>query len=92
LLPKLIRSRVDFLFAGFSHYVFSELEHGPVRRVGDLPAARARPAWRLAFRIQVDMKPFVPRRDCATTQRPSGRYTAWPWPGPSRSSRGFRLR
>jgi hypothetical protein len=29
LLPKLIRSRVDFLFAGFSHYVFSVLEHGP---------------------------------------------------------------
>ena len=29
LLPKLIRSRVDFLFAGFSHCVFSELEHGP---------------------------------------------------------------
>jgi hypothetical protein len=28
-LPKLIRSRVDFLFAGFSHRVFSELEHGP---------------------------------------------------------------
>jgi hypothetical protein len=28
-LPKLIRSRVDFLFAGFSHYVFSELEHDP---------------------------------------------------------------
>src|SRR6266508_5801235 len=39
LLPKLIRSRVDFLFAGFSHNVFSELEHDPpFRRVGDLPA------------------------------------------------------
>ena len=29
LLPKLIRSRVDFPFAGFSQYVFSGLEHGP---------------------------------------------------------------
>jgi hypothetical protein len=39
LLPKLIRSRVDFLFTGFSHDVFSELEHDPpFRRVGDLPA------------------------------------------------------
>jgi len=27
LLPKLIRSRVDFPFAGFSHDVFSALEH-----------------------------------------------------------------
>jgi hypothetical protein len=29
LLPKLIRSRVDFPLAGFSQYVFSGLEHGP---------------------------------------------------------------
>ena len=61
LLPKLIRSRVDFLFAGFSHYVFSELQHDPpFRSVGDLPAD-VRPAWRPAFRIQVYMKPLVPR-------------------------------
>jgi hypothetical protein len=38
LLPKLIRSRVDFPFAGFSHHVFSELEHGPFGHVGDVPA------------------------------------------------------
>src|SRR5437870_6275411 len=31
LLPKLIRSCVDFLFAGFSHDVFSEFEHGPLQ-------------------------------------------------------------
>ena len=92
LLPKLIRSSVDFLFAGFSHDVFSELSTAPFRRVGDLPAGRARPAWRLAFRIQVHMKPLVPRQDRPTRQRPGGRYTAWPWPGLSRSSRGFRLR
>ena len=38
LLPKLIRARVDFLFAGFSHCVFSALERGPsFRRIGNLP-------------------------------------------------------
>ena len=72
---------------------FLRVEHGPpFRRVGDLLAGRARPAWRLAFRIQVHMKPLVPRQDRPTRQRPGGRYTAWPWPGLSRSSRGFRLR
>src|SRR5438034_10508589 len=29
LLPKQIRSRVDFLFAGFSHYVFSRVGAWP---------------------------------------------------------------
>jgi hypothetical protein len=43
LLPKLIRSRVDFLFAGFSHDVFSELEHGPSFRRVDLPASDSSP-------------------------------------------------
>lgn len=61
LLPKLIRSRVDFLFAGFSHYVFSELEHRHPSGVSGTYRRRARPAWRLVFRIQVHMKPLVPR-------------------------------
>lgn len=38
LLPKPICSRVDFLFAGFSHDDFSELAHGPaLQACWDLP-------------------------------------------------------
>ena len=44
----------------------------PFRRVGDLPAGRARPACRLAFRIQVHMKPLVPRRDCPQDKGQAG--------------------
>ncbi|MEH2614956.1 hypothetical protein V1293_007245 [Bradyrhizobium sp. AZCC 1693] len=46
LLPKLIRSRVDFLFAGFSHDVFSELSTAHLQACRRLTGGLARPAWR----------------------------------------------
>src|SRR5690349_23667745 len=94
LLPKLVRSRLDLLLAGFGHGVSPDLEHGPTfmcgggltagpcwASFGDWPAGfkSARSRWFLAD-------------EARAKQRPCGRYTAWPLPGLSRSSRRFRRR
>jgi hypothetical protein len=67
LLPKLIRARVDFPFAGFSQYVFSGLEHGP----GVLRTYRwtCQASFETGLSIQVHIKPLVPPQD-GTRQLP----------------------
>jgi hypothetical protein len=87
LLPKLIRSRVDFLFAGFSHDVFSELSTAPFRRVGDLPAGTRQTS------LETGLSDSSPHEAVSSSPRPPHKtkarraYTAWPWPGLSRSAR-----
>jgi hypothetical protein len=75
--PKLVRSRIDLLFARFWHYISPSWSTAPPSGgLGHIGGTVPDQLGETGHRIQVHMKPLVPRRDCLHKTKADGHYSA----------------